>query len=309
MEGKTTCWYYNSDGSLVRGEISEDSDAIGELGRNSPGSRLDDTWADPPVSYVPASWPTGPRELAPGRYTCPYKGCEHPVGPRASDEGYSRTTLAAHVATHSDYDSTYKSIYGLRWRVRERVRELRCALRRDPGDEAEDYLLDYDYNEPDRLQQETDELILDLEEIREWEDSGRRGPGPARVMTNDDRMRYTFWRLRESEREWLEAAAAEEADDESAPHQNSNRYRNNRFRRPRDPFLGTRREEGDGRRPSIVDMFESSSFFRDMAVDSDSSCGPPRKKARKSRPQVDHSCDEFSPKTFPRGGEDLMELD
>lgn len=305
MEGENTQYYYDDDDEfLLPGETSEEDDPIVELGRNSPGSRLDDPWADPPVSYVPASWPTGPRELPPGRYTCPYKGCKHPVGPKESDEGYSRTTLRAHVARHSDYDSAYPSIYGLRRTVRERVRALRCALRRHPGDEAD--FVEYDRHEPDTLQRETDELILDLEEIRDWEESSRRGPYPVRVMTNDDRMRYTFFQPQKNKCELLEAAAAEEADDESSPHQNSNRFRNNRFRRPRDPFSGARRdEEEEGRHRSFVEMLESSSYFKDLAMDSDGSHGPPKKKARMSPPQLYGLCFEL----FPKGHEDPMELD
>ncbi|KAG6366526.1 hypothetical protein INS49_000703 [Diaporthe citri] len=273
------------------------ADYILEAGMRSPGSRFHDFWADRPVGYVPAYWPTGPRKLPSGHYTCPHEGCEHPVGQTESGDGYSRTTLGPHIVSHGLYD------------VREAVRDRVRAMRHVQGRNMDDVVNPYEYYShiPGHLQRVTDELILDLEELKNWEQSDRFvRPFVALPMTNGN----SFHRSPRDEKHDPHEAA-EEADDESVPHQNPNRFRNNRFRQARGASSGMRREEED-RSPSFaeyfkpfVEQFPDPPSPQEMEADTDSSFGPPRKRARKLRRQPDGSFHDY----VPKGGEDPMELD
>lgn len=262
-----------------------------ELGRNSTVSRHRDHWVDPPVSYVPGCWPTGPRELPPDHYVCPYEGCEHPVGPNDSDEGYNRETLGLHIQSHAvqpDPDPFF--MRDLRRTVHGRLRAVRRALHCNPRDISPDDKIIHYSGDPKGSQSETDELIQDLQELKNWERSTRMlGPYPVRQMGYYDRMRFTSPRLEKGRHETTEAAeAADDADDESVPRQYWNRLRN--IRRQVNPFYGIpREEEVEGPSTSYFDIIARMYSTQEEAVDSDSSFGPPRKKARKSRTQMDGS--------------------
>lgn len=294
-------------GSQYRDSTFEIDDAyIYEAGIRSPGSRIHDYWADRPVGYVPSGWPTGPRMLPPGHYTCPHEGCEHPVGPTESGKGYNRLTLGPHILSHGIDKVTLA--------VHDRVTAMRCNLGLETG---EAYPSPYYRHSPGYLLQVTDELIVDLEELKDWEQGDRFvRPWLARPLADDDSSRDG---LRDELRDFLrgykhdpfQAEAADEADDESVPHQNSKGFRDNRFRQARDELTRMRRDEE--RRPPWLDeyftpsteQFQNPHSSQEMAADSDGSNGPPRKKARKSRPQLDDSFDDF----VATGGEEPMELD
>lgn len=284
-------------------------DYIYESGINSPGTRPHYDWADRPVGYVPAGWPTGPRDLPSGHYICPHEGCENPVGKTESGEGYSRTTLGPHILTHGEYK--------VRSAVRDRVMGLRHAqgLRLGDGEYSPDY---YSSRIPGDLQRVTDDLIRDLEELQDWEQSDRvvhrSPPDPMSLACMLGKPYYWFHDEEEHEPEEV----ADEADDESVPHQNSNRFRNNRFRREWDTFSGVRLEEklcppsSDEWFKSFTESFEplteqfkTPNLSQYLEADTDSSNGPPRKRARKFRKQLDGSLDVY----VPGGGEDPMELD
>ncbi|KAI3400591.1 hypothetical protein diail_2794 [Diaporthe ilicicola] len=159
---------------LPKDDPSSDSDpdimehildsSFGEL---PPGSSPSKFWKDPPVGYVPAGLPTGPRDLRFGRWVCPFEGCDRPVGPTEDGEGYDRTSLAAHVIVHGGE----KGLYELRRTVRKRVFALRYHLGRATDDiECMWY---YKGGALDDLQAKTDDMIMDLNEIRNWEQSSR----------------------------------------------------------------------------------------------------------------------------------------
>ncbi|KAK7738945.1 hypothetical protein SLS63_002282 [Diaporthe eres] len=290
---------------------------ISELGMRSPSARIHDDWADRPVGYVPATWPTGPRMLASDHYTCPHEGCEYPVGPTKWGHGYSRTTLGPHIVSHGVSD--------VREAVRDRVMSMRHRLGRSRADITSS---PYDYSRfvPGDLQRATDDLIVDLEELKDWEQGDRfvrpwhcmAGPvddddydDSSRDMLRDELRKF----LREDEHGPFDAA--DEADDESVPHQNSRGFRDNRFRQERDASSRMRREE-EGRLPSFAGYFDFEPLIKqyqipsshqemdaDADADADSSFGPPRKKARKFRQQREDPPDDY----VPRGGEDRMELD
>ena len=63
---------------------------IRDPGQNSPGTHPPEHWAYPPVSFIPATSPSGPRELAPDRYNCPVRGCPNPHGALNPNSANSR---------------------------------------------------------------------------------------------------------------------------------------------------------------------------------------------------------------------------
>lgn len=128
-----------------------------EPSSSSSSRHLTPPWAEVPVSYVPDTWLTGPRELPEGHYVCPDKYCRFPVGPVASGQGYSRNTLINHMGSHGELSG----IHRLMVTVRERVIKLRQTLRRIKS------------GEDDFLQREWSDFFLDLEEIKAWELSCR----------------------------------------------------------------------------------------------------------------------------------------
>lgn len=289
-----------------------------ELGRNSGESRHRDHWVDPPVSYVPSSWPTGPRNLPPDHYVCPYKGCKHPVGPNDSDEGYNRETLGLHIQSHSGEGSSFGS---LRRTVQMRFEAARDALHPNPDEisQDDDELARYgslkgsqletdemsqdddefdDYGSPKGSQRETDDLIQELEKLKYWEcyTHSAEGSRNMAMLRSSDRKRRAELRRERKERALWDAA--EDADDESAPHQNSNRFRNNRFRRQKNLFYDNieqyLEESGSASYDNFIATMQST---QEKAMDSDSSFGPPRKKARKSQSQLDVSYDDLFPQT------------
>lgn len=274
-----------------------------ELGRNSGESRHRDHWVDPPVSYVPSSWPTGPRNLPPNHYVCPYKGCKHPVGPKDSDEGYNRETLGLHIQSHSVEGSS-----DLRSTVHARLEAVRDALHPNPDEMSQDDDEFADYGSPKGSQRETDDLIQDLEKLKYWEWYTRSAEGFRNMLmgNSNDRKRRAELRREKKMRAFFEDA--EDADDESVPHQNSNRFRNNRFRRQQNPFYDNIKQEEEEGGSSLYFNFIATMHSaqekamamystQENAMDSDSSLGPPRKKARKSRPQLDVSSDNLFPQT------------
>ncbi|KAL2278629.1 hypothetical protein FJTKL_14347 [Diaporthe vaccinii] len=301
MAGETVESYYNDDSDGI-------PDYILEAGMRSPSARIHDDWADRPVGYVPATWPTGPRMLASGHYTCPHEGCEYPVGSTKWGNGYSRTTLAPHILSHG--------IDRVRLAVRDRVMLMRYHQGRSRVELTSPY--DYCKYVPGDLQRATDDMILDLEELKNWEQGDRfvrPWPWLARPGTDDDESSRDMLRcelrkfLRDDKHDPFDAAV--EADDESVPHQNSKGFRDNRFRQARDASSKMRREEM-GSSPlcanyfkPIIEQFQTPSSTQDMDADTDSSHGPPRKKARKLRRQPEDPSDDY----VPRGGEDRMELD
>lgn len=302
--GEVTESYY--DDYFPPCESAEEFMPFVELGRNSGESRHRDHWVNPPVSYVPSSWPTGPRNLPPNHYVCPYKGCEHPLGPKDSDEGYNRETLGLHIQSHPVKNSVFGPLH-LKWTVRARLEAMRRALHPNPDDITEDDdELGYDSHDPKGSQRETDQLIQDLEEIRYWEWYIRSGWAfQNRPMRNNGRMRHTYIQREQKGRAVVDAA--EDADDESVPHQNSNRFRNNRFRRQRNPFYDNIKqleEDSSALYLNFIATMQSTQekamamySTQEKATDSDSSFGPPRKKARKSRSQLDVSYDDLFPQT------------
>lgn len=281
-----------------------------ELGRNSGERRHRDFWVDPPVSYVPSPWPTGPRNLPPNHYVCPYKGCKHPVGPKDSDDGYNRETLGLHIQSHPREEG----IFHLKSTVRARLEAVREALHPNPdeitSDEDElgyDGELDDYSDDPKGSQRDTDQLILYLEKLKYWECYTRSAEGFQNMaaMRSNDRKRRADLRREKKERALFEDA--EDADDESVPHQSSNRFRNNRFRRRQNPFydnINQLEEDVSASYLNFIATMQSTQekamamySTQEKAMDSDSSFGPPRKKARKSRPQLDVSYDDLFPQT------------
>lgn len=137
-------------------------DRIVQMGMNSPGSRPEGCYTGPPVGYIPADQPGGPRDLPPDRYSCPFTGCHGPFGP--GSEGYSRRSLGFHIRLpHGGADKMWE----VRLQVREHVMALRLDHERHLGPtsricaEADDPMADF--------QRQMDTLISDLDKIREWE--------------------------------------------------------------------------------------------------------------------------------------------
>ncbi|ROW05321.1 hypothetical protein VSDG_00098 [Cytospora chrysosperma] len=142
-------------------------DRIVQMGRNSPGSRPDRLYAGPPVGYIPADQPGGPRDLPPDRYNCPVSGCRLPSG--SARGGYNRRSLGSHIRlSHGGPDRMGE----VRQRVRERVVALRLErARQGVGPAAR---VCPEAGDPvTGLQRQTDGLVRDMDEIRGWEHSRR----------------------------------------------------------------------------------------------------------------------------------------
>lgn len=166
-----TQYYYKNFPSDPE-EVKKSIEPIVEMDTDSPGSRPEDRWAEPPVGHVPASWPTGPQYLAPGRYMCPQKGCEDRVGPEDSDDGYTRETLGPHIITSHGGDD---GLDDLRSAVRTRSNHLRRAQgRRERRDVTPVFFSRLSNSRG--IQGAVDDLVKDLEEIRDWERQGKHPP-------------------------------------------------------------------------------------------------------------------------------------
>ncbi|ROW09837.1 hypothetical protein VMCG_02525 [Cytospora schulzeri] len=144
----------------------ENMDRIILMGRNSPGSRPAGSYAGPPLSYIPSDQPGGPRDLPSDCYNCPVAGCRLPSGP--AREGYTRQSLALHIRLCHGGSKIMREV---RRQIRERILAVRFERDQEIGPtvriptEADDPKID--------LQRQTDNLIRDLDEIREWEHSRR----------------------------------------------------------------------------------------------------------------------------------------
>ncbi|KUI56894.1 hypothetical protein VP1G_04223 [Cytospora mali] len=140
----------------------ETMDRIVQMGRNSPGSKPELLSTGPPVSYIPADHPGGPRDLPSGRYRCPVIECYLPFGP--ANEGYDRGSLAHHIDwSHRGPDEM--------WDAREQIRARLMDLRFEQGRGLSRTL--NGGRVAHGFYQEIDELIGFLDEIRELEDSRR----------------------------------------------------------------------------------------------------------------------------------------
>lgn len=163
-----TQYYYKK---FPRGpdEVKESIEPIVEMDTGSPSSRPEDRWAEPPVGYVPASWPTGPHDLGPGRYICPHKGCEDRVGPEDSDEGYTRETLGPHIINSHGGDD---GLDDMRSAVRTRSNNLRRAQGRRGRRNVTPVFFSR-FSNSGGIQGAVDDMVKDLEEIRDWERQGK----------------------------------------------------------------------------------------------------------------------------------------
>lgn len=137
-----------------------------QMGRNSPGSRSERRYTAPPVSYIPADQPNGPRQLPPDRYSCPLTGCHCPLG--AEKEGYDRKGLGYHILlSHGGSDNMLE----VRQQVRDRVMALRSECGRGVGATGSPFWRSH--RSTFDLQLQMDGLVRDLDEIREWEHTRR----------------------------------------------------------------------------------------------------------------------------------------
>lgn len=230
----------------------ESTDRIVLMGKNSPGSRPQGLYAGPPVGYIPADQPGGPRDFPPDRYNCPVTDCRLPSG--AAREGYNRKSLGFHIRlSHGGPDR----IGEVRQRVRERVMALRferghqdfgpaVRLRAEAGDPVAG------------LQRQVDDLVRDMDEIRGWKHSHRfaipttvplfparrAGPGGSRQPARE-------------EDDVVHGSGAEEGQGSGSPA--SRAPRANRFARRRDECSLHSREEArspqksDGAGGSLTD--------------------------------------------------------
>lgn len=163
---------YSDDDDCHSDLPQETMDRILLMGRNSPGSRPERPHAGPPVGYIPADQPGGPRELLPGRYGCPLSGCLHPFG--LLKGGYDRTSLGFHIrldhgGPHMIREATHQA--------RDRVMALRFER---------DFCPVMVHAATDGLMAD---LVRDLEEIREWEHS-RRFIIPDTALFNSTRRAW-----------------------------------------------------------------------------------------------------------------------
>ncbi|KUI68546.1 hypothetical protein VM1G_04412 [Cytospora mali] len=140
----------------------ETMDRIVQMGRNSPGSKPEALSSGPPVSYIPADHPGGPRDLPSGWYRCPVIDCQLPFGP--ANEGYDRGGLARHIdLSHRGPDEMWDA----RDQIRQRVMDLRFEQGRGLSRTLNSGSVAHGFY------QEIDELVSFLDEIRELEDSRR----------------------------------------------------------------------------------------------------------------------------------------
>lgn len=157
------------------------------LGRNSPDGSptIDMNWKDPSVSYIPANHPSGPRDLPPGHYRCPFPKCHEPFGLDAQTEGYDEEGLRQHLLKGLDFH-----VDAVLCSVRLRVQALRRSQGKDEGPAPKPF----HGRSPARAQRVMEELMSDLEELRAWERSrrvvvSRRGETiSVRPATADDEL-------------------------------------------------------------------------------------------------------------------------
>lgn len=261
---------------------SEDDDpdifeALYNFGINSPGSGLPESWKDPPVGYVSGTKPTGPRELPSGHYSCPIEGCSNPVGPSEWDLGYTRTDLGPHILSHAGEGDKYYFVEYLRLTVRRRV----VAMREDMGCSAEDVINMFYYRGDaiQGLQAKVDDIIMDLAELRGWEQSSRR------LGARDEFIDLMIQRAADERSAILQDPRLAKLAGivPESPHH----FRLSWFEDPRETPLETRRNE-EVRDPVVVPYdFESSYSPQEIETNFDQSV--PRKKARKSQPELDGS--------------------
>lgn len=156
----------------------ETLDRILLRGRNSPGSRPEGLYAGPPVGYIPADQPGGPCELPPDRYGCPVSGCRHPFG--LAREGYGRTSLGFHIrVSHGGSDKM--------WEVIQQVRDRVMALRFE-RDFCPAMGVFAGSNGP------VNDLVRDLDEIREWEQARRFVVPDTALFSSARRARLAEYR-------------------------------------------------------------------------------------------------------------------
>lgn len=123
-------------------------------------------WEQPPVSFVPASHPSGPRYLPPGRYGCPVAHCLHPFGHVGNEKGYWWLGLALHIYFQHGFG---RGLDNVLQQVRERVWYLRASLGKDPEIDTFRRVHAWKFNPEQDLEDGAAELEMDMEEIREWE--------------------------------------------------------------------------------------------------------------------------------------------
>lgn len=144
----------------------QSSEHFRKLGRNSPGTAPRDPKNFPPVSFIPATSPLGPRNLAPAHYNCPVPGCSDRFGQLGRAKGYFWVTLGPHIfVAHGEGPA----VDAARLMVRRRVMALRCSLAQPMGTAPEPC----DWTDRSQLHRASWELACDLEELKLWERSWR----------------------------------------------------------------------------------------------------------------------------------------
>lgn len=272
MPGKTVQSHYNDD--FLPNFTTETMDHIVELGKSSPGSKLPEPWAEPGVSYIPATCPSGPRNLPPGHYACPSKDCPHRLGKSWSGSGYTRETLRDHILNHGGRNGMSE----LRWTVRQRVMAMRRTQRRKTNDGK--IWIDATGDLDEDLQRETDDLVLDLEEIRNWEQAIRVAARRSADATFADQVPVHGSPHFTSPERNIEVRNPELACREYAFPRDSFRFQDHQ--RTRQTSAGVHPND-QVRTP--VELKGLKGFYSSETTVTDSDHSPPRKKARKVRPE------------------------
>lgn len=217
----------------------ETMDRIVQMGRNSPGSRPERLYAGPPVGYIPADQPGGPRDLPSDRYNCPAADCRLPSGP--TRDGYDRRSLGSHIRlSHGGPDRMGE----VRQRVRERVMALRFErARQGVGPAAR---VCPEAGDPVAgLQRQTDDLVRDMDEIKGWEHSRRFAVPTTPKASSFQTRRVGRYCSRQPAREGgdvvVQGESAEEERGSISP--TAGISRTNRFARQRDECSLHSREE------------------------------------------------------------------
>ncbi|KAJ4389955.1 hypothetical protein N0V93_007428 [Gnomoniopsis smithogilvyi] len=172
--GKRTVCPHCCIGALLKPNLSDDDVPdlspntyiyVRNLGLRSPDGSFPEHWANYPISFVPSTFPLGPRDLDPGHYNCPYPGCIDPFGPCGRPDGYTGKDLALHIYRHHGYGPAVE-------RVRLDLHKRVMIVRRDTNKDSKDAPMPYSWMDPGRdLDQAIVGLIQDLDEIRQWERS------------------------------------------------------------------------------------------------------------------------------------------